>query len=281
MNTRTAAGRAEAPVQPVIVVLSLLLIPVLVAAFIILYIMPHDVGRNIFAWPVNPRMSSMMLGATYFGGAYFFLIALVSRKWRHVRLGLLPVTSFAGTLGIATLLHWQNFVHDRLAFWLWAFLYFTVPLILPFLWYRNERLATRPDIEREGFLPMALRWAFGALGAVMVIASLLLFFLPQLMIASWPWTLTPLTSRIMAAMFILPGLTGLSIAYDGSWSSARFLFHAQVISIVFMLIAAVIARADIDWAAPTAYLFIGSLTLVVLLIAIAHIVRKVPPPGQP
>lgn len=278
MHRRPPATNNAVPVLTAIVVLAALLVPVLVAAFIILYVLPHDVGGNIFAWPVNPRMSSMMLGATYMGGAYFFLIVFLSRKWRHARLGLLPVTSFAGTLGIATLLHWQNFSHERLSFWIWAFLYFTVPLILPILWYRNEKLATRADVEREGFLSPAVRWAFGVLGAVMLIASLLLFFLPQLMIATWPWTLTPLTSRIMAAMFILPAITALSMAYDGNWSSAHFLFHAQAISIILMLIAAVIARADINWAAPTAYLFIGSLMLILLLIAVAHTTRIHPRP---
>jgi len=217
----------EALVQPLILVLSALLVPVLLVAFFILYVLP-DVGLEYFAWPVRPLMSSMMLGATYLGGAYFFSVVLISRHWRHVWLGFLPITAFAGTLGIATLLHWDRFVHDRWAFQIWALLYFTVPLFLPILWYRNQRLVAGQGLTRDGDLPFSIRSLFGGLGAVMTIAAVLLLIVPNLMIAVWPWTLTPLTARIMSSMFILTGLVALGMAYDGSWASARYLLQEQV-----------------------------------------------------
>lgn len=274
MHPHSVRETEEVPVQPIILFLSGLLVLILVAAFVILYVLPHDVGGSIFAWPINPRMSSMMLGATYLGGAYFFLVALLSRKWRHVRLGLLPVTAFATTMGVNTLLHWANFSHERVAFVIWAILYFTVPLFLPVLWYRNERLASREDIAREGVLPATGRWAFGAVGLLLTIASLLLFFVPQLMSATWPWTLSPLTARIMAAIFILTGLTGLSLAYDGSWSGARFILQAQALPVTLMLIAAYLAREDFDWNNPASWFFIGGLIFVVLLVAYSYIIKN-------
>jgi hypothetical protein len=127
MDKRASAQMSVVPVQTPLIILSVLLVPVLVVAFAMLYLFP-DTGADRFAWPVNPLMSSMMLGATYLGGAYFFLVVLLSRQWRHVWLGFLPITAFAGTLGIATMLHWDRFAHDRWAFWVWAFLYFAVPL---------------------------------------------------------------------------------------------------------------------------------------------------------
>jgi hypothetical protein len=247
-----------------------LLVPVLAVAFIILYVLPQDVGGNIFAWPVAPQMTAMMLGATYMGGAYFFAAVVLSRQWRHAWLGLLPVTAFAATLGIATLLHWDRFVHERFTFQIWAFLYFTVPFILPVLWYRNQRLAAGANVEREVELLPASRWAFGALGAILTIASLLLFLFPEPMLATWPWTLTPLTARVMAAMFILPGLADLSLAYDGSWSGARYILQAQAFTIILMLIAVYVARADFDWGHPASWLFTGGLGLILVLIAFVY-----------
>ena len=261
-------------VQPLILILAALLVPVLVVAFAMLYLFPESIGADYFAWPVNPRMSSMMLGATYLGGAYFFLIVVLSRQWRHVWLGLLPVTAFASTLGLATLLHWDRFVHERFAFQIWAFLYFTVPFILPVLWYRNQRQAARANQQQGSALPRPSRWAFGALGAILTIASVLLFLFPEQMLATWPWALTPLTARVMAAMYILPGLVGLSLAYDGSWNSARFLLQAQAFSIVLMLIAIYVARSDFDWEDPASWLFSGGLSLILLLIAYTYVVKR-------
>lgn len=229
-----------------------------------------DVGAASFAWSINPLMSSMMLGATYLGGAYFFLSVVRSRQWRHVWLGLLPVTAFAGTLGVATVVHWDLFAHDRLGFQLWAFLYFAIPPLLPVLWYRNQRLAAGAALEREGDLPLASRWAFGGLGVVLTVAGVTMFLAPGLAMGVWPWTLSPLTTRVLSAMYVLPGLTGLSLAHDGSWSGARYLLEALAVSVGLMLVAVYVARADFDWANPTAYLFVGSLGMILLLIAFTY-----------
>lgn len=268
-NVETDAVSVQTP----LLVLAVLLVPVLVVAFGMLYLFPES-GAELFAWPVNPLMSSMMLGATYLGGAYFFLVVLLSRQWRHVWLGFLPITAFAGTLGIATLLHWDRFVHERWAFQVWTFLYFTVPLLLPLLWYRNQRQAVEAGVLRERRLPPLSRWAFGALGVVLTVAAVLLLLVPQLMIAAWPWTLTPLTARVMAAMFILPGLVGISIAYVNSWSSARYLLQAQAISIILMLVAVYVARDDFDWADPASWLFTGGLSLILLLIGYTYLAHR-------
>jgi hypothetical protein len=253
-------------VQPEVLVLSILLVPVLVIAFIMLYVFPESIGLENFAWPVTPQMTSMMLGATYLGGAYFFLVVLLSRRWRHVRLGFLPIAAFAGTLAIATLLHWDRFNHERIVFLFWAVLYFTVPFIVPFLWYRNQRLAGEANGEQDRRINPASRWAFGILGAILTIAGLMLLLFPELMQATWPWTLTALTARVMAAIYILPGLVGLSMALDGRWSSARYLLQVMGFTIVLMLMALFVARGELDWGRPVSWIFTAGLVVVLFLI---------------
>jgi hypothetical protein len=260
-------------VQPTLLVLAALLVPVLVVAFFMLYPLP-EVGINHFAWPIRPLMSSMMLGATYLGGAYFFSIVLISRQWRHVWLGFLPITAFAGTLGIATLIHWDRFEHGRWTFWVWALLYLTVPLFLPILWHLNQKLTAGNPMRRDGELPKFIRQLSGGLGVVLTVAAVLLLFTPSVMIEVWPWTLTPLTARMMASMFILPGLVSLGMAYDGSWASARYLLKAQAISVGLMIIAILIARADFDWASPTSWLFTGGMSGVLLFIGYMHLLMR-------
>ena len=119
--------------------------------------------------------------------------------------GFLAVTTFATLLGIATLLHWDRFIHDHVAFWLWAGLYFTrrswcsapgsptggTPRRRP-----PTTLLLRPAeraVDRRGRARRA-----GDRGVVMFLA-------PSAVIDLWPWPLTPLTCRVVAAVFCLGG----------------------------------------------------------------------------
>ncbi|HLC03645.1 MAG TPA: hypothetical protein VJK02_11455 [Anaerolineales bacterium] len=121
MNGQSSYTASEDRVLLLTRVLSAGIVPFLVAAFIILFFKPGESGR-LFAWPVRPSMTAMMLGVTYLGGAYFFGAAAIIRQWHRIRLGFLPVTAFAATLGISTLIHLDRFSHGQLAFQLWALL---------------------------------------------------------------------------------------------------------------------------------------------------------------
>ena len=78
--------------------------------------------------------------------------------------------------------------------------------------------------------------------------------------------MTPLTARVMAALFILPGRVGLAIALDGSWASTRHLLTVQALTIALMLGAIVVARADLDWSRPASWIFVGGMSGILLLI---------------
>ena len=67
-------------VLPYTRLLSLLIIPFLLAAFVVLYFFPGDTKR-LFAWTINPTMTPMMLASAYLGGAYFFVRVLWVRHW--------------------------------------------------------------------------------------------------------------------------------------------------------------------------------------------------------
>ncbi len=253
---------------PITRLLAALIVPVLITAFLILYLLPRDSGR-LFAWAIAPTMSAMMLGATYLGGAYFFTRVAFARQWHSVRLGFIPVSVFAGILGVSTLLHWDRFTHGSLAFNLWALLYFTLPFVIAIVWYFNQRAAGGDSREDEPRFTASLRVTIGVVGGAMLIASALLFFFPQVMISAWGWTLSPLTARVMSAMFALPGLVGLGVAQDGRWSSASIIFQAQVISILLFLLAIPRAGGEIRWNGWGIWAFLGGLILVLLLIGLA------------
>lgn len=238
--------------------LAALVIPFLVAAFYILYLRPTESGE-LFAWPIKPTMTAMMLASAYIGGVYYFTCVLLARRWHHIKVGLLPVTAFASVLSIATLLHWDRFTHSHISFYTWTALYMTTPFLVLAVWLRNRGADPGAPDPDDRVIPLLWRWAMGSVGVVTIAISLLLFVQPALMIGVWPWTLSPLTARVVSAMFALPGLVGLGVGLDARWSSARMILQSQAFSIVFILIAAVRAWGEFNHASPATYLFVGGL----------------------
>ena len=126
--------------------LSLFIVPFLVVAWVILYLFPGRTAQ-IWAWAIPSTMTSMVLASAYLGGAYFFVRVASERHWHHTGTGFLAVTTFAGLLAIATLLHWDKFLHHHVAFWLWAALYFTTPFLVLGAWLANRRYAAPPAAD--------------------------------------------------------------------------------------------------------------------------------------
>jgi hypothetical protein len=204
-------------------------------------------------------MTAMMLGSAYAGGIYYFSGLLMTRQWHRIKVGLIPVTVFASILNVATILHWDKFNHGTLPFFAWVSLYFTTPFIVFALWLRNRGQDTNQSDRNDATIPLTLRYVIGAVGTTTLVIAIFLFLNPALMIQLWPWTLTPLTSRVMAAMFSLPGMVGLGMAMDSRWSSSRIILQSQGFSILLILIAVFRDRGDFNWAAPGSWLFTGGL----------------------
>ncbi len=242
-----------------------LVIPFLTAAFVILFIFPGQT-EALFAWKIQPTMSAMMLGATYAGGIYFFTNVLLSKKWHQIKVGFLPTNVFVLFLGIATVLHWDRFNQQHISFFAWAGLYFTTPFVILVVWLRNRSQDSGELDAPDAIIPYPVRLVMGAFGIITLLISLFLFLQPDAMIELWPWTLTPLTARVMGAMFALPGVVGISVAMDRRWSAARIMLQTQSFSILLILLSAFRARQEFDWAHPASWGFVGGLGVMVICI---------------
>lgn len=239
-----------------------IVIPILAAAFIILYITPDSSGDH-FAWPIKPRMSAMMLGATYFTGVIYFSVVFRARSWHEVRLGLLPVVLFASILGIATILHWGKFSHDKPQFWLWVFLYWTLPFVLVWIWLRNERHARPlPVVRGEVRLGSTGRGVLAVIGIGLAATSLLLFFAPALVAPYWPWKISALTARITSAELGLFSFFMLEVAAVARWSEVRSLLKPQLISPIIFVYAIIASWNDFDQSKPLTWIFVAFVLVV-------------------
>jgi len=266
MSGTSGATTRDDAVLPVTRALSGFIVPFLVVAFVVLYGFPTRTDR-LFAWTITPPMTPMTLGAVYVGGAYFFVRAFRADGWHTVKAGFVAVGTFASLMGVATILHWDRFDHDHVAFWLWAGLYFSTPFLVWGVWAANRRRGSvaAPD---DLVLAPAARFLLGGTGALAVMAGCLLFLRPEQAIDVWPWSLTPLTARVMGSTFML-GTAALGVVTDARWSAARLMLQVQVVMLALILIAAARARDDFDGSNAMTWLLLGG--FLATLVAAAYL----------
>jgi len=255
-------------VLPVTRALAAFIVPFLVVAFVVLYGFPADTTR-LFAWTITPPMTPMTLGAVYIGGAYFFLRAYQATEWHTVKSGFVAVGTFASLMGVATILHWDRFNHDHVAFWIWFGLYTTTPFLVWGVWIANRRRGTSATVEHF-LLPPAARVVMGSTGALAVAAGVFLFALPSQAIDVWPWMLTPLTSRVLGAVFML-GVAGLGVTTDARWSASRIMLQVQVFMLALILLAVVRAHGQFDGSRPLTWLLLGGFVVALASAAILSV----------
>jgi hypothetical protein len=248
---RSAVGRAHAHhgrqdddrILQFTRVLSVVIVPFLVLAFAVLYPDPADTG-HLFAWHIQPDLTGMVLASAYIGGAYFFARAAAARAWHTIKAGFVPICLFATLMGVSTVLHWDKFAHGSVAFWLWALLYFTTPFLVLWTWLRNRGHDRRGDAG-DLLLPPAAAWIIAAVGTLAVATGVFLYAAPTAAISLWPWALTPLTSRVLAAVFCL-GLAGAGAPLDRRWTTARLPLQVAGIMVVLMLVAGIREHSSFD-----------------------------------
>jgi len=244
---------------------AVLVVPILVLAFIILYLLPERTG-DYFAWTITPTMTPMMMGAGYLAGAYFFARVVRARRWHHVAIGFPAITTFVWFMAVATVLHYDRFNHSHPAFVAWLVLYAVTPLLIPGLWWWNGRTSSHDPDPHDVILSRSIRWLMLALGIVNLTNGILMLLFPAWFIPIWPWPVSPLTARIVAGWFALPGVVALGVAVDGRWSAARITLQSQMIGIALILLGVARAWAEFDTAKVTTWVFVGGLTGLLLVI---------------
>ena len=181
-----------------------------VANGLFLYLLPST-GATDYAWPIQPPINAAFLATGYLAGVPSTFIALfVARSWRSVRPLIWPFVALGAMLLVATLLHADRFNWSYPLTWVWTAVYILIPLDLPLLWRWHERAASAPPEHDPGLAPLGrLAWAFGL---VLTALGALLFIEPAIFISRWPWPITPLLGRVLAAWYVQHGLHLIFIA---------------------------------------------------------------------
>ena len=250
-----------------------LIVPVLGAAFVILYLFPART-EELWAWTVVPTMTPMVMGGGYLAGAWFFVRVARTRSGHQALAGLVGTTVFTSLLLLTTILHWDRFHHGHVSFWAWLALYVVTPPLLPWLWARSRRTDPRTPAPDEVLVPDGLRAVVATVGIVQLVFALVMFVRPRLAIEQWPWAVTPLTARTIAAFLAFPAVTWLLFASDNRWSSFQLPIESATIGMALILVATLRA-ADEFRGSAIGYAAALAVTLV-LLVALQVAMRRRP-----
>lgn len=256
-------NRRDDRILPVTRLVGAIIAPVLLAAFVILWVFP-DRTTQLFAWTIAPEMTPIVMGAGYGTGVYFFYRVVTVGEWHRVAHVFPGIAVFTWFMAAATGLHWENFNHSHVSFWAWTLLYVLSPIIVPGLWILNQRTLPSGGINGRVLVPRVIRWIARVGGVVITVTAVILFFIPEVMIETWPWNVSPLTTRVLLGWFVLLGVVNLSVSFDAQWSAWRILMHSQMIGLTLVLLGVVRAWSNFDHGSPYTLLVVGGMAVYLL-----------------
>jgi hypothetical protein len=156
-----------------------------------------------YAWSIKPPASAAFIGAGFLAGTLATALVLgFATRWRSFSLLPLALWVLATSLLAATIIHEDRFKWDYPPTWVWTFVYAGVPLAIPFLVVRQRAYAERPGGPDPAL--RALRVVSGVVGVALLAGAVVLYADPSLG-EDWPWALTPLLARAVAAWYALFG----------------------------------------------------------------------------
>jgi peptidoglycan/LPS O-acetylase OafA/YrhL len=246
------------------------IVTILVPAFIVLWGFPGDTV-DLWAWTIQPDMSAILFGAAYAGGAFFFFHGVRGGIWHPMAAGVLAAAVFAALMLVATLIHWDRFNHGdadviaAVAFFIWTAGYILAPLGVFALWLRNR--ATDPRRSDSAEVAVTVRRVAGALGLVGIVAGIVFFASPSTAIDVWPWQLTELTARVLAAFIAEVGVAALLLSIDARWSAWRLTVETFVVVAALVLVGVGRVWDDFDHDDPATWVFVGGLVVALLSLA--------------
>ena len=243
--------------RTVSVAIAAIVIPVLAAAWVILYLLPTRT-ESLWAWPIGTRMTPITMGAGYLGGVWFFVRVIATPEPHRHRGGFLGITALTTGLGLATLLHWDAFSHGHVSFWAWLFLYVAAPFLFAVLFVALHR-ATPPPSPDQARLPPRLRAVLVTIGAVQVTVAVAIFAVPSLVVDQWPWPMTPLTVRSIAPFIGFTGVFALWALVDARYSALRIGVEATTIGLGLIAIGALTAIGDFTGPTGGQVVYVGAL----------------------
>jgi hypothetical protein len=173
------------------------------------------------ATPLNARF----IAALYVSLGLGVLFAAFAEQYRAVRLVLIGVGLATALLFVMTLPRLPQINPFPT---LWMLFYLIDPLLVLLTFWK---LGLR-DSPGDGTNPLAPLWLSQCL--LFGIAGVVLFFLPQIAIALWPWTMSEDLSQMYSMFFLSISVISLLAAREPRWPAVRLV--ALMVEVLALLV---------------------------------------------
>ena len=238
------------------------------AVFVVWLLVFPDLVASYFAWPAEPRLGQIFLGAAWIFRIGFFLSVFLERAWHRIRWIFWGNLVFTGTLLTATFLHADRFNWAFPTAFAWLILYVAEPVAMIYQTPRGAEAWTAVPTPAGAIRP-ELKWLLVVEAAVLGTVGAFLLLNPVSMATLWPWALKPLGARIMAAWFLGWAVWAGTLARARDWDEIRIGVWLNVLFGVALLLSVLVFLPMYDFSLIATQIYLGSIIVLTLALALA------------
>jgi hypothetical protein len=262
-----ATGPAVRPVIPAMRTVFVVGSVLVFAAGFQLYVLTDHTDR-FFAWTIGVPFTAAFLGAFYWTALVLAASSAREREWARVRVGVPGVALFVALTLIVSVVHVGSFhlhggsVVGRVGAWVWFAVYAIAP-VGAFVALIAQLRAPGFDPPRRTRLPGPYRLALASHALVVLIVGGALMFAPNAIANVWPWALTPLTARAMAAWLLGLGVVLAQAVFEDAPERIELAARSYAVLGLLELVAVARYASAVDWSEAAAWLYLAFLMTVV------------------
>jgi hypothetical protein len=243
----------------------------------ILYFFPGDTG-SYFAWKIGNPLTPNFMGANYLAGAGAVWAALINR-WSVTRVIMPAIIVFGVSQLVATLLHTDIFKWSHPTAWAWLVVYIVSPIGAIWVYALEERRYRATEGLRGRPMPPWARTAMLVFAAASAAVGLALFIAPADVGEHWPWSLTPLTGRVIGGWYLSGATLQWMLSRTRDVETARVGLLATVAVTALQLLGALLNHGHFDgpsWAVAVYLSYSAVLGLAAAWVLAPALLRREP-----
>jgi hypothetical protein len=203
----------------------------------ILYLFPNDT-EAYFAWTIAHPLTPVYMGAAYFAGIGN-LLAVSANRWSLARVQLPTIILFSLTMLLATLLHIPIFNWSHPVAWAWLAVYVVSPVAAVIVCLQMERGYQSPAFDSQ-MLPAPFPSLMLGFASLYGVVGLGLILFPAQAAPLWPWSLTPLTARVIGGWWLSGATLQFMLGRQETFHTARVGLFANLLVTSLLLVGALL-----------------------------------------
>ena len=201
--------------------------------------------EGFFVWTVKPEASARMLGVMYTNALLLVLLGFRQPDWPRTRISMTVIAPFSVAATIVTFLNIGPFLkHPWYHLTYWLTMYLILFIAAPIVFIAQERAHGGKLPVQTPLTPIAR--ANATLAAIATgVTGIGLLIGPNVINHLWPWTLTPLVSRILGVWFCTLAFAHVWALWDGDWQRTRIISWQAIPTGILVALVPIVHHSDL------------------------------------